>query len=183
MGVLLAPLQGFLALMPRSDPEGRDWVVQHYQTTTAPIVIDLGAGEGTYSDLLRGWRPETWWVGVEIYDPYITRFELWRKYDAVLNRDARDINFPACPFILLAGDVLEHMPRSDALDILYRAKEHAEAIMVSVPVVEYPQHGHDNPHEAHMDQWSFAGMYDAIGPKVHGWRGATLGRFWWTPSS
>lgn len=166
--------------MPRSDPEGRHWVAQRYQTTTSPIVIDLGAGEGTYSDLLRGWRPEVWWVGVEIYQPYIRRFDLWRKYDAVLLQDGRNINFPASPFILLAGDVLEHMHRCDALDILYRAQEHAEAIMVSVPVVNYPQHGHDNPHEDHLDQWTFAGMYDALGPKVDAWRGDTLGRFWWT---
>lgn len=166
--------------MPRSDPEGRDWVVEHYRETSAPIVIDLGCGEGAYSDLLKGWR-DAWWIGVEVFPPYVKQFDLWRKYDAVIVRDARDIAFPASPFILLAGDVLEHMPRSDALDILYRAKENAEAIMVSVPVVDYPQHGHDNPYEDHLDQWTFAGMYDALGPKVDAWRGQTLGRYWWTP--
>lgn len=168
--------------MPRSDPEGRDWVVKHYIGTTAPIVIDIGPGEGTYSDLLRGWR-NTWWVGVEVYEPYVQRFDLWRKYDAVIVRDARNISFPESPFILLAGDVLEHMPSSDALDILYRAKEHAEAIMVSLPVIRYPQHGHDNPFEDHLDQWTFTAMYDCLGPKVSAWRGNCLGRFWWTPSS
>jgi hypothetical protein len=168
--------------MPRSHPEGRDWVVERIAATTAPIVIDLGPGEGTYSDLARGWRPDAWWVGVEIWQPYVTRYDLWRKYDAVLIRDARNINFPSSPFVLLAGDVLEHMYRSDALDILHRAKEHAEAIMVSVPVVDYPQ-GHDhagNPFEAHVDQWTFAQMYDALGPKVDALRGDVVGRFWWT---
>lgn len=166
--------------MPRSDPEGRDWVVDRYKRTQSLLVIDLGPGEGTYSDLLRGWRPETWWLGVEIWAPYIPMFDLWRKYDAVVNMDARDLNFPSTPFVLLAGDVLEHMPRSDALDILYRAQEHAEAIMVSVPVVDYPQHGHDNPFEDHLDQWRFKDMMEALGPRVDGWRGAMLGRFWWT---
>lgn len=169
--------------MPRSDPEGRDWVVDRYRRTQSLLVIDLGPGEGTYSDLLRGWRPDTWWLGVEIWAPYIPMFDLWRKYDAVVNMDARDLNFPSTPFVLLAGDVLEHMPRCDALDILYRAQEHAEAIMVSVPVVDYPQHGHDNPFEAHLDQWRFKDMMEALGPRVDGWRGAKLGRFWWTPSS
>lgn len=169
--------------MPRSHPEGRDWTAQHFRGTTAPLVIDLGCGEGAYSDLLRGWRPDAWWVGVEVFAPYVGRFDLWRKYDVVAVQDARDINFPAHPFVLLAGDVLEHMPRSDALDILYRAREHAEAIMVSVPVVDYPQHEHDgNPFEAHVDQWTFAGMWDALQPgRVDGWRGEVLGRFWWTP--
>lgn len=169
--------------MPRSDPEGRDWVVDHYRDTRSALVIDLGPGEGTYSDLLRGWRADTWWLGVEIWAPYIDMFDLRRKYDAVVNMDARDLNFPGIPFVLLAGDVLEHMPRPDALDILYRAQEHAEAIMVSVPVVDYPQHGHDNPFEAHLDQWRFNDMLEALGPRVNGWQGETLGRFWWTPSS
>lgn len=168
--------------MPRSNPEGRDWVVERIAETTAPIVIDLGAGEGTYSDAARGWRPDAWWVAVEVWPDYVTRFDLWRKYDAVLIRDARDINFPASPFVLLAGDVLEHMPRSDAADIVYRAQEHAEAVMVSVPIVDYPQHVHDggNPFEAHVDQYGFADMFDMLGPTVDAWRGDVVGRFWWT---
>ena len=169
--------------MPCSDPEGRDWSVDRFRSSTAPIVIDLGAGEGTYSDLMRGWRPAMW-VGVEVWQPYVERFELWRKYDLVAVRDARHIDFPATPFVLIAGDVLEHMPRSDSVDILTRAQEHAEAIMVSLPGVNFPQHGHDNPYEAHLDQWRFSEMWDALQPgTVHGWRGNTLGRFWWTRSS
>lgn len=167
--------------MPRSDPEGRDWVAEHYQSTTASIVIDIGCGEGAYSDLLRGWRPATWWIGVEIFAPYVSKFELWRKYDLIAVQDARNIDFPKQPFVLLAGDVLEHMHRTDALDIIYRAQEHAEAIMVSVPVVNYPQHAHHgNLYEAHLDQWRFSDMYDVLSPTVDAWRGATLGRFWWT---
>jgi hypothetical protein len=166
--------------MPRSHPEGRDWVVERIAATTAPIVIDLGPGEGTYSDVARGWRPDAWWVGVEIWQPYVTRYDLWRKYDAVLIRDARHINFPSSPFVLLAGDVLEHMHRPDALDILHRAKESAEAIMVSVPVVHYPQgHDHNNPFEEHLDQWTYDEMRDALNPR-DAWRGDVVGRFWWT---
>lgn len=170
--------------MPISDPEGRDWVVEHYLSSTAPIVIDLGAGAGTYSDLMRGWRPETWWLAVEIWQPYIDRYELRRKYDAVIACDVRDLHFPATPFILIAGDVLEHMPRSDAIDILQRAQEHAEAVMVSLPVIDYPQHTHDgNPYEEHLDQWRYDDMLDALGPGTDGWRGDVLGRFWWRAQS
>lgn len=172
--------------MPRSDPEGRDWAVERIAATTAPVIIDVGCGEGTYSDVARGWRPDALWVGVEVWQPYVDQFDLWSKYDFVAVRDARDLSLPDAPFVLLAGDVLEHMPRFDAVDLLAHAKDRAEAIMVSVPVVDYPQHSHagGNPFEAHVDQWTFADMYDVLrcGGRVDGWRGEVLGRFWWTPS-
>lgn len=168
--------------MPRSHPEGRDWAVERIKATTAPVVIDIGCGEGTYSDLARGWRADALWVGVDIWEPYVDQFDLWRKYDIVAIKDCRELILPTIPFVLLCGDVLEHMPRFDAVDFLHHAKQHAEAIMVSVPIIDYPQHGHDNPHEEHLDQWTFADMWDALAPGIiHGWRGDIVGRFWWTP--
>lgn len=170
--------------MPRSHPEGRDWAVHRIANTTAPVVIDIGCGEGTYSDLARGWRADALWVGVEVWEPYVDEFELWRKYDVVAVKDVREFPFPRMPFVLLAGDVLEHMPRSDAIALLERAKTHAEAIMISVPVVEYPQHAHEdgNPFEAHLDQWTFGTMWEYLTDGVlEGWRGDVVGRFWWTP--
>ena len=170
--------------MPRSHPEGRDWAVHRIAKTTAPVVIDIGCGEGTYSDLARGWRSDALWVGVEVWEPYVDEFELWRKYDVVAVKDAREFPFRQMPFVLLAGDVLEHMPRSDAIALLERAKTHAEAIMISVPVVEYPQHAHEdgNPFEAHLDQWTFGTMWEYLTDGVlEGWRGNVVGRFWWTP--
>lgn len=175
--------------MPRSHPEGREWAVERIAASTAPVVFDVGCGEGTYSDLARGWRPDALWVGVEVWDPYVTEFELWRKYDLVVNKDMRDLVLPQCPFVLLAGDVLEHMPRQDSVDFLNHAKDRgANNIMVSVPVIDYPQHAHGpNPFEEHVDQWSFAQMWDVLKPggTLHGWRGDVLARFWWTcePSS
>ena len=168
--------------VPRSHPEGRDWAVERIAVTTAPVIIDIGCGEGTYSDLARGWRHDAFWVGVEIWQPYVDRFDLWRKYDAVCVRDARNLILPAVPYVLLAGDVLEHMPRADAIRLLDRAKRDAEAIMVSIPIIDYPQHLHDsdNPYEEHVDQWTFEDMLEQL-PGAHTWEGEVVGRFWWTP--
>ena len=168
--------------MPRSHPEGREWAIKHIAATTAPVIIDIGCGEGTYSDLARGWRPDALWVGVEVWEPYVEQFDLWSKYDIVAVRDARELSLPDAPFVLLAGDVLEHMSRFDAVDFLEQAKSRAEAIMVSVPVVDYPQHAHeaDNPYEEHVDQWTLGEMLDHL-PGCKAWAGEVLGRFWWTP--
>jgi len=168
--------------VPRSHPEGRDWAVERIAATTAPIIIDIGAGEGTYSDLARGWRPDALWVAVEVWEPYVEQFDLWRKYDIVAVKDAREIILPTVPYVLLAGDVLEHMPRFDAVDFLDHAKATAAAIMVSVPVVDYPQCAHeaDNPFEEHLDQWTLQDMREQL-PGCKAWAGEILGRFWWTP--
>lgn len=172
--------------MPRSHPEGRDWAVERLKQSTAPVVYDVGCGEGTYSDLARGWT-NALWVGVEVWEPYIDEFELDRKYDIVLNKDLIHTRLPEpnVPFTLIAGDVLEHMPRHISTAFLNYAKDRATHILVSLPVVDYPQHGHDNPYEDHLDQWSFAEMWDVLKPGgvLNGWRGDQLGRFWWTRSS
>ncbi|OYN80434.1 class I SAM-dependent methyltransferase [Mycolicibacterium sphagni] len=168
--------------MPRSHPEGRDWAVDRIAATTTPVVVDIGCGEGTYSDLARGWRADAHWIGVEIHAPYVDRFELTRKYDEVVIADARTYSFPREPFTLLAGDVIEHLTRPDALAFLARARAAAAEIMVSVPIIDYPQHGHDgNEHEAHLDQWTFDEMADQL-PGCDTWRGDVVGRYWWTAS-
>jgi hypothetical protein len=85
------------------------------------VIIDIGCGEGTYSDLARGWRADAFWVGVEVWEPYVGQFDLWRKYDVVAVKDARELILPAMPYVLLAGDVLEHMTRTDAVELLTKA--------------------------------------------------------------
>jgi hypothetical protein len=167
--------------VPRSHPEGREWAVERIAATTAPVIIDIGCGEGTYSDLARGWRADAFWVGVEIWEPYVGQFDLWRKYDVVAVRDARELILPAMPYVLLAGDVLEHMTRTDAVELLTNAKAAAAAIMVSVPILGYEQHAHEggNPYEEHLDQWTLEEMREQL-PDCEVWSGEILGRLWWT---
>lgn len=153
--------------------------MQRIAATKAPVVIDLGAGEGTYSDLARGWRPDALWVAVEVWQPYLDQFNLWRKYDVVAIRDAREFPLPKMPYVLIAGDVLEHMTRQESTALLERAMQDAEAIVASVPVVDYHQHHHDNPFEEHLDQWTHAQMIEQL-PGCQYWRGNLLGRYFWT---
>lgn len=92
--------------------------------------------------------------------------------------------------LVVAGDVLEHLPREDAVALLERIVEGpddapgANHILVSVPIVDSPQGEVDgNPHEAHLHQWDADDM-DAVmaslGGKVETFRGGTLGCWWWT---
>ena len=54
--------------------------------------IDFGVGRGTYSNLLRNEFPESKWTGVEVYEPYIERFDLKEKYDEIIIDDMLDID-------------------------------------------------------------------------------------------
>lgn len=165
--------------MPLSTYDGRQWVSERLAQTTAPVIVDAGAGAGTYSVLGRHLRWDAHWVGVEAHAPYVDRFLLDHLYDEVVVTDIRDYPPPGQPYVLLLGDVLEHLPHADAVAVLDRHKQHATEIMVSVPIVDSPQDEcFDNPHEAHLYQWGYDEMAAQL-PGAEGWRGVQVGRYWW----
>lgn len=168
--------------MATSAAEGRGWVYEHLAQTTAPVIVDVGAGEGTYSILGRHLRLDAKWVAIEIYHPYIERYHLDQKYDEVVSGDATRIDWgrwPDQPFIVLLGDVVEHMYHHDAVRLLERLHRNATEIMVSIPIVESIQGTVDgNCYETHLHQWSFADV-EALLPWTDTWKGDQIGRFWW----
>lgn len=167
--------------MPLSTYDGRQWAVDRIAATTAPIIVDGGAGMGTYSVLGRHLRWDAHWVGVEIHRPYVERFLLDHLYDEVVVADLR--RWPPEPiparYVILLGDVLEHMTREDAIDVIEYHKAHAEEIMVSIPIVYAPQEGcFGNDHEAHLYHWRMGEMAQVLG-RCDTFEGVEVGRFWW----
>lgn len=165
--------------MPTSGTEGRGWVYERIATTTAPTIVDVGPGEGTYSILARHLRLDAYWIGVEIHAPYVERYHLDLKYDEIVVSDVLYYDWPAQPFVVLLGDVLEHMTVAMVTLILEHLMLVADEIMVSIPIVESIQGEVDgNPHEAHLYQWTFEEM-EAMLPGCESWRGDMIGRYWW----
>jgi hypothetical protein len=177
--------------MPTSDAEGKDWSLDHYLRHRPNTVTDIGSGEGTYARLFRPHHHGTWWTGIEIHHPYISRHKLRNTktrrgmYDELHAMDAR--NAPDHLYhrdLVIAGDVLEHMPRHDAVALLHRIRDAgAWHILVSVPIVPSPQGEVDgNPHEAHLHQWDPDDMdhvLDMLDGTLESMRGDTLGVWWW----
>jgi SAM-dependent methyltransferase len=172
--------------MPYSDAEGKDTALTWYQEIEPRTVIDVGAGSGTYARLMRGDGPhEGRWTAVEGWAPYVDRFGLEDLYDAVVVADARRL---VAPFyradLVIAGDVLEHMPRADAVRLLGKVRANAAHLIVSVPVLHLDQGAvYGNPLEEHVDHWSADQMRAELGRSgtIRGeFVGDVLACFWWS---
>ena len=74
--------------------------------------------------------------------------------------DARVVDWPRLgPFDLaFCGDVLEHMTKPEALDLLDRLLGQCRAVVISLPIKLMPQgEWEGNPFEAHVkDDWDHA---------------------------
>lgn len=124
-------------------------------------VVDIGPGSGTYIKLIKEEAKcctDAVWIGVEIWQPYITEFNLEQRYNKIINQDVRTIDWSELhPDVVIAGDVLEHMTKDDAVALVDRILAVANTLIVSIPIRHMPQdeHAYENPHEAHVkDDWS-----------------------------
>ncbi|WP_367572185.1 class I SAM-dependent methyltransferase [Streptomyces globisporus] len=177
--------------MPTSDTEGKDWSLERFRHHLPNTVTDVGPGEGTYARLFRPVHEGVWWTAVEIHKPYVAKFKLRstktrRMYDEIHVEDIRESeDHLLYRDLVVLGDILEHLPREDAVALLERTvTAGAWNILVSVPIVESEQGEVDgNPHEAHLHQWDADDMdtvMGRLGGTVETFRGSTLGCWWWT---
>lgn len=172
--------------MPCSSSEGKAFTRKHLDQIRPAHVIDVGAGAGVYSHLVRdidsrSYRPTLW--GVECWAPYVQRFSLVEKYDAVILADARtymktlaDSRFKAGAVIL--GDILEHMTKAEALDLWVSSMTvSGEILVLSIPIVHYPQGAEEgNPHEVHVkDDWTHEEVMDTFPGITDHWTGSEVG--------
>jgi len=133
--------------MPYSFSYYKQELLEWFQTHV-PIhkrILDVGPGIGTYGDLLagQGYRIDA----VEIFPPYIQKYDLINKYDNVFIGDICKFDIKDYDFIIL-GDVLEHIPKEDAIK-LYEKIVPAKECLVAVPF-EMEQGEHEgNIYETH----------------------------------
>lgn len=143
--------------------------------------LDIGCGSGTYPKLVNDiLTAKPHWTGIEIWEPYVAQFELAKLYDVlhitsaidVLSAKYDELKTAEHPLdklydLIFIGDVLEHMPRAIALNVLELCKRLLAPrgmLIVSVPIGSYPQGEYlGNPHEAHVDTWlTAAELYDVL---------------------
>lgn len=171
--------------MPYSDAEGKDTALAWYEEIQPRTVIDVGAGCGTYALAVRAHSScKGRWTAVEAWEPYLDHYELRGLYDGVTVADARRLTAPFFRTdLVIAGDVLEHMTRAEAVRLLGKIRTHAAHLIVSVPVLHLDQGAvHGNPYERHVDHWTADQMRAELSRSgtIHGERvGEVLAYFWW----
>lgn len=138
-----------------SMPEGKPYAIQRIIEMNPASVLDVGAGMGTYAKILYPFIPNLIIDAIEVWQPYIEKYQLKDKYRNVYAIDARkhnDYNYD----LVIFGDVLEHMPKDDAIQLWEKVSQQAQFALISIPIVHMPQHIIDgNPYEVHEEEdWS-----------------------------
>lgn len=173
---------------------GKAETLKWFQDNEARIkkIVDIGPGSGTYINLIKEENnccSSAHWIGVEIWKPYIEQYNLERRYDQVLNQDIRNVDWAALGQIsaVIAGDVLEHITKEEAIVLVDKILSVADTLIVSIPIVHMPQddHTYENPYEAHIkDDWSHEEVMDTwphyIKNHYRKSRKSKLGVYWMT---
>jgi len=155
--------------MPRSRVEGKAWISHAVARLRPATILDVGPGLGTYANLLRGITPDATWSCVEVHEPYVEMFSLRQKYDIIYICDIRNFAWPQRYDVVILGDVLEHLRLADARSVWASARAHARSLVLSIPIVEYPQGmSYDNVHETHLHTWSHDLVVDLL-PGISRW--------------
>jgi SAM-dependent methyltransferase len=169
--------------MPYSSTEGKSWIRRLLADVEPSSILDVGAGSGTYADLLQPVLPDCRFRAIEVHEPYIERFRLAAKYETILTVDVRKWGsylFWATADVVILGDVLEHLAHADAVATWHVARTAAEVgVVLSLPIVEYPQGAVDgNEHEAHLHTWSHESVLAELEGITEWWTGEEIGAYW-----
>jgi len=139
--------------MGYSDPENKPWTKEKIIDLKPTTVLDVGAGQGVYLDLIRqGLGAGVIVNAVEVWQPYIDQFNLENRYDKLFAMDVRDMTNFAYDLVIL-GDVLEHMSEEDAVKVWDKISKQAKYAIISIPIIHYHQDAiNGNPYEIHVEE-------------------------------
>lgn len=152
-------------------PETANWFKENEQSITR--VLDIGPGSGTYIKLIKeefNICKNSFWVGIEAWKPYIDKFNLESMYDEIINSDVRTVDWDSLDnfSVAIAGDVLEHMTKDEAIDLVNKVLNKAKTLIISIPIVYMPQDEIEgNPFEVHVKpDWTHDEVIDTWGNRI-----------------
>ena len=138
--------------MPVSSPKGKTLIKEWFEgQNDIKTIVDLGCGSGTYPKLL---GDEYHWIGVDIWKPYVERFELKELYDEIITGDIEKCKLPDGDCAIL-GDVLEHIEKDGMIKTFHRVNRKYKHIVISIPLNSDSQYVFEgNEYEKHRSIWT-----------------------------
>ena len=134
-----------------------DEVLETLVTWMAPTTaLDIGTGSGKFAHMLRRAAPACSLSGIEVDASCIDRFALRETYPTLYQTDAarwwRDTL--TCHDLVIMGDCIEHMPKSEGLDLLNALVYRCAWLVVVAPEFIVQGAVDDKPSERHVSVWS-----------------------------
>lgn len=119
--------------------------------------LDIGAGAGKYGKMIRNIFPKANIVGVEADKSYINEFKLKDIYTKVYKEYIEkfiDHNPDFQTELTIIGDCLEHLNKSDGINLINYLMYRTKYILVIYPAqcIQYSWRGHST--EAHRSVWT-----------------------------
>ncbi len=149
--------------MPYSSNACDDNIRREILSIKPQTILDIGCGAGKYADMIKSLDLSCSIEGIEPDATYISRFKLTQKYDSIFSGKIQDfihrenINNYQVDLVIM-GDILEHLWKSDGIDILNFLMYRCKKIIAVVPI-KYIQNGYinedgDHPLESHISVWN-----------------------------
>lgn len=125
------------------------------QVLNPTSVLDIGAGAGKYGRMIRNLLPQCHTTAIEMDAEYIESFDLRNVYDEVIEAEATTIiNNPRVRYdLVIIGDCIEHLRKSDAIDLLEFLVYRSRYIKVVYPYKFQQDDTDGHAQEAHISVW------------------------------
>lgn len=144
--------------MPFSESTFDQRIAGFIDTCKFKTYLDIGAGTGKYGRIIREIkRKEAYIIAVEPDVSYIKKYRLKSIYNQVIDQKIENYICGNPDFVVemaIIGDCLEHLKKSDGIDLIHYLVYRTKAIIIVFPskYIQFSYQGHLL--EAHNSVWS-----------------------------
>lgn len=128
------------------------WIIDK----SAESILDVACGRGLPMEMIKMRMDVKRSVGVDLFGPYIKECKAKKIHDEYVISDIRKMKFPDKSFdVVMALQVLEHLPQKDAWKVLEKMEKIAKKqVMIATPIGEmYHPAVDDNKLQLHQSHF------------------------------